>query len=96
MNSVVGSLTIPLFVEYTNALIFGRYQFPPFIRTYPKSTSLIFFGPAGTQIGVKLLRVWQKWSVQGSKWLGDKGAFNSLTPICLPAGTKKLRLVLFG
>ena len=44
-----------MYVEYTNALIFGRYQFPPFIRTYPKSTSLSFFVPAGTQIGVKLL-----------------------------------------
>jgi hypothetical protein len=57
MNSIEGSPMIPTYVEYTNALIFCRYQFPPFIRTYPKSTSPSFFVPAGTQIGVNRLKV---------------------------------------
>ncbi len=32
-----------------------HFWFPPFVRTYPKSTSPSFFIPARTQIGFKLL-----------------------------------------
>ena len=55
MNSIEGSHKIPTYVEYIKALIFGRFQFPPFVRTYSKSTSESFIIPARKKIGVKLL-----------------------------------------
>jgi hypothetical protein len=51
MNSMEGSLTIPTYVEYKNALVFSSCHL---VRTYLKYESE-FFVPAGTDLAVKLL-----------------------------------------
>ena len=37
---------------------FAQIVFPPWVRTYPKSTSAKFFVPARTKIAVKLFKVY--------------------------------------
>ncbi len=76
----------PIYYEFnegvTNNSYVGRihkrthFWFPPFVHTYPKSTSPSFFIPARRQIGVKLLRMWSngnlpQWRVRSTiSWFG--------------------------
>jgi hypothetical protein len=52
---LVMSLTVSMYDWWEKMRRFTQIVFPPWVRTYPKSTSAEFFVPARTLIAIKLL-----------------------------------------
>ena len=51
------SLAVPMYAGWEKMRRFAQMVFPPWVRTYPKSTSARVFVPAQTKIAVKLLNI---------------------------------------